>query len=490
MSVQILINVTPMETRVAFLEQGRLQEIMLERTAGRGIVGNIYKGKVVRILPGMQAAFVDIGRDKAGFLHASDIVRAPILEEGKPSASIPDIRQLLHDGQMIDVQVYKDPIGTKGPRLTTMLSLSSRYLVYMPGQERVGVSQKIQDETERERLRALLSGMIEEEATEGGYIVRTMAEGCDEAELSREVNYLQAAWQHFREQSKQHAKPGLVRSDLPLPLRVLRDIVSDEIEKILVDDQQVLGHLNEFANRFTPEMVEKLEFYKEDLPLFGNFGVDDEINKSLNRKVPLISGGYLVIDQTEAMTTIDVNTGAFVGHRNLEDTIVKTNLEAAFSIARQLRLRNLGGIIIVDFIDMVDEEHQREVLRVFEKALAKDRARTSICSISSLGLVEMTRKRTSQSLEQMMCEPCHICEGRGSIKSVETVCYDILREVCAYFSVTQFEKLLVVAATSVIERLLDEESRYITGIEEELGRPIEFRVETDYTQEQYDIVPV
>ena len=490
MSVDILINVTAMETRVAFVEQGRLQEIMLERKSDRGIVGNIYKGKVVRILPGMQAAFVDIGRDRAGFLHATDIVRMPLEEDGQAVESTPDIRQLLHDGQIITVQVYKDPIGTKGPRLTTMLSLSSRYLVFMPGQQRIGVSQKIVDEAERDRLRELITRLSADQSVAGGFIVRTLAEECDETELAKEISYLQMAWQHLESEVKKHTSPGLVHQDLPLSLRVLRDIAGDDIDKIMVDDDAVLGQLKEFVTRFTPDMKTTLELYQEEMPLFSNFGLDDEINKALDRKVPLISGGYLVIDQTEAMTTIDVNTGAFVGHRNLEDTIVKTNLEAAFSIARQLRLRNLGGIIIVDFIDMDDAEHQREVLRVFEKSLARDRARTTICEISSLGLVEMTRKRTSQSLEQMMCVPCEVCEGRGSIKSVETVSFDILREISAYFSLTQFEKLLVVASTTVIEHLLDEASEYITGIEEELGRPIEFRVETAYTQEQYDIVPL
>ncbi|MGV6807585.1 MAG: ribonuclease G [bacterium] len=490
MAIEILINVMPMETRVALVEQGRTQEILLERTESRGVVGNIYKGKVIRVLPGMQAAFVDIGRDKAGFLHASDIVHSPVSENGEERKAEPDIRQLVHEGQSLVVQVYKDPIGTKGPRLTTQLSISSRYLVYMPDETHLGVSQKIDEEEERQRLRDLVAALVEREQAGGGYIIRTVAEGVEEREFADDIRYLQSSWKHIRAIASETRKKGLIFEDLPLHLRVLRDIPSDDLEKIRVDSADVVAQLVRFAERFNPEVVSRIQLHDEEMPLFNLYAVDDEINKSLLRKVPLISGGYLVIDQTEAMTTIDVNTGAFVGHRNLEDTIFKTNMEAAFAIARQLRIRNLGGIIIVDFIDMLDEEHQREVLRVFEKALAKDRAKTAISAVSSLGLVEMTRKRTSESLEHLLCETCPVCEGRRHIKSVTTVCYDILRDIAAYFSLTQFEKMLVVASPVVIERLLDEEAQYVAEMEEEIGRPIEFRSESAYNQEQYDIVPV
>jgi ribonuclease G len=497
MSSEILINITPMETRVALVENGVLQEVSVEREKNRGIVGNIYKGKVVRVLPGMQAAFVDIGLEKAGFLHVDDLRE---MEDGTEAGL--DVRQYLRDGQSIVVQVIKDPISTKGARLSTKLSVSSRYLVYMPYEEHIGISQRIEDESERLRLREQLDQAIENvgriegvdsiDSSEvgGGYILRTAAEGVDSEELTREVGFLQQLWRHVSETAKMVEAPALVYKDLPIFLRVLRDMANPQIEKVKIDSQKNYQKLCDFSRRFNPEMLSILEYYCSDRPLFYLHGVEDEITRALEKTVPLKSGGSLVIEQTEAMTTVDVNTGAFVGRRNLEETTYKTNLEAASTIARQLRLRNLGGIIIIDFIDMKDPEHRRQVMRALEKALSRDRAKTTIVSVSALGLVEMTRKRSSESLGRTLCQPCPVCEGKGRLKSAETTCYEIFRDVLREARTFECEKFLVLAAQVVIDRLLDEESSHVADLEEFVGKTLEFQVESAYSQEQFDIIPV
>ncbi len=498
MNSEILVNITPMETRVALVENGVLQEVAVERTRRRGMVGNIYRGKVARVLPGMQAAFVDIGLDKAGFLHADDIVSAPWLER-PDNGDGHDIRQLVREGQMVVVQVIKDPIGGKGARLTSRLSISSRYLVYMPDVDHVGISQRIDGEEERERLRQLLSSAIDalpvdecpsRDAGRHGYILRTVAEGAGREDLHGDLVFLHRLWSLVQERIRGGRDIACLYEDLPLSLRALRDMLRPEVEKVRVDSREVFAAMQEFARQVNPEMVHLLEHYPGERPLFYLYSVEDEINRALARQVPLKSGGYLVIDQTEAMTTVDVNTGGFVGHTNLEETIFKTNLEAATALARQLRLRNLGGIIIIDFIDMADPEHRRQVLRTLEKALERDRAKTGITTVSQLGLVEMTRKRTSESLGQLLCEPCPVCEGRGRLKSAETVCYDIMREILRESRAFECERLLVLASQVVVDRLLDEDSSNVADLEEFIGRPIQFRVENLYSQEQYDIIPV
>ncbi|MBB3169164.1 ribonuclease G [Simiduia aestuariiviva] len=492
MSEELLINVAPTETRVALVENGVLQEVYIERPQRRGLVGNIYKGKVVRVLPGMQAAFVNIGLERAGFIHAADI--APLDENGMESRQleVPDIRNLVHEGQTLVVQVTKDSIGTKGARLTTHLSISSRYLVYMPKTEHIGISTRIEEETERDRLKQLVERAIAENNGEGkgGFIVRTVAEVATEAEILADVPFLYHLWNNLNASIAQAAVPSVLHEDLPLFLRTLRDLVKPNLEKIRVDSREVFGRMVEFATQYSPEIANLLEHYPGERPLFDLYGVEDELQRALETKVPLKSGGYLVIEQTEAMTTIDVNTGAFVGHRNLEETIFKTNLEAATMIARQLRLRNLGGIIILDFIDMKDSEHQRQVLRTLEKMMERDHAKTSITGVSELGLVEMTRKRTRESLGQVMCEPCPVCQGRGKLKSVETVCYELFREILREARSYENESFLVLGAQSVIDRLLDEESANVADLEEFIGRPVKFQVETLYSQEQYDIILV
>ena len=490
MSEEILINVTPRETRVAVVENGMLQEVHVERALRRGYVGNIYKGRVSRVMPGMQAAFVEIGLERAAFLHASDIVRAipALASEGAENGSSPQppISELVHEGQEIVVQVVKDPIGSKGARLTTHLSVPSRYLVLLPYAKVVGVSVRIEDETERARLKDIMQTLAAE--TTLGYIVRTNAEGQSSEALGEDVAYLGKLWQSLQERIVRAQVGERVYEDLSLPLRALRDLMRSAVEKVRVDSRECFDRTLDFAAQFMPELAERIEHYPGERPIFDLYGVEDEIQRALKKEVPLKSGGYLVIDQTEAMTTIDVNTGAFLGHRNLEETVYKTNLEAAQAAARQLRLRNLGGIIIIDFIDMTDEEHKRQVLRMLEKTLANDHAKTTVYEMSPLGLVEMTRKRTVESLERQLCEPCPTCEGRGSVKTAETVTYEIFREITRAVRQFEAEKLLVLATPKVVARILDEESAAVAELEEFIGKTIRFQAEEHYAQEQYDVV--
>ncbi len=480
MSEEILINVTPQETRVAVVENGVLQEVHIERARNRGIVGNIYKGRAARILPGMQAAFVDIGRERTAFLHASDLFNG----NGPNTAPI---NERLREGQDVVVQVMKDPLGTKGARLTTQLTLPARYLVYMPHSKHIGISQKIGDDAERERLRNLVRAAMEE-GDEGGYILRTVAETVDEMEIQKDIRYLRRAWAACQERIDKAQLGEPIHEELPLALRAMRDLVRDEVEKIRIDSREFFGKAREFAHEFIPEVYERIEHYPGERPIFDLYSVEDEIQKALARKVPLKSGGYLIVDQTEALTTIDVNTGAFVGKHNLEETLFKTNLEAAQAIARQLRLRNLGGIILIDFIDMTDAEHKRLVLRAFEKALARDRTKTSLTEMSPLGLVELTRKRTRESLEHVLCQPCPVCQSRGVLKTAQTICYEIFREILREARLYGAAEYMVVAAPAVVDLLMDEEATSLLNLQEFIRRPIQLKVEPFYHQEQYDVV--
>ena len=490
MSEEILINVTPRETRVALVENGMLQEVHVERASRRGYVGNIYKGKISRVMPGMQAAFVEIGLDRAAFLHASDIVRlhSPLIAENGDAAPapIPSITELVRDGQEIVVQVVKDPIGTKGARLTTHLSIPSRYLVLLPYSKVLGVSVRIEDEAERQRLKDLLADVLGE--TRLGYIVRTNAEGESREALAEDIDYLGKLWTAVLENIGRSKVGERIYEDLSLPLRALRDLMRPSIEKVRIDSRESLERAQRFVQQFMPELAERVEHYPGERPIFDLYGVEDEIQKALRKEVPLKSGGYLIVDQTEAMTTIDVNTGAFLGSRNLEETVFRTNLEAAQAAARQLRLRNLGGIIIIDFIDMVDAEHQRQVLRQLQKSMTRDHAKATVYDMSPLGLVEMTRKRTTESLERQLCEPCPACAGRGSLKTAETVTYEIFREITR--AVRQFEaaRLLVIASPKVVARITDEESAAVAELEEFLGKSIRFQADEQYLQEQFDVV--
>jgi len=493
LSIEILVNIAPRETRAAVVENGVLQEIYLERTSRRGLVSNLYKGRVSRVLPGMQAAFVDIGLDRTAFLHAADIAGTPPdetvvgLSAASVSQQVEDIRRLVNQGDDILVQVIKDPIGTKGARLTTFVALPSRYLVYMPRGEGIGVSARIEDESERQRLKSAIVSLLPPGAL-GGYILRTAAQGVSIESLREDMAYLDKLWKHVRVRATETEPGTIVHEDLPLALRVLRDELSRGVSRVLVDSAREHAEMIAFAAAFMPDAATRIELYAGTRPIFDLHGIEEEIAKALERKVTLKSGGHLVIDQTESMTTIDVNTGAYVGHRNLEETIFRTNLEAAVAIARQLRLRNLGGIIIIDFIDMHDESHRRQVLAALERALAGDRAQTHIVSLSPLGLVEMTRKRTRESLEHLLCAPCPICEGRGFVKTPETVCNEIFREIVRQSRQFASRELLILAHQDVVDRLLDEESTTLAELEAQVARPIRLQVEGLYGVDQYDVV--
>jgi len=491
-SEEILVNITPQETRVAVLEAGQVQELVIERAASRGLVGNIYMGKVVRVLPGMQSAFVDIGLERAAFLHVADLwgqrrgASGANGETGKGEAGKP-IEKLLAEGQPVMVQVLKDPIGTKGARLSTQLSLAGRLLVYLPQDPHIGISQRIEDEAGRAALRDKLKELIPADE-KGGFILRTLAEGAGGEELRADIAYLRSLWRDLAERSLGAQPPRLLYQDLSLAQRVLRDMVSDHTAVVRIDSRENFQKLDAFAEAYMPGLRGRLEHYTGERPLFETFNVEQEIEKALARRVDLKSGGTLVIDQTEAMTTVDVNTGGFVGQRNFDDTVFKTNLEAAQAIARQLRLRNLGGIIVVDFIDMDSEEHRAGVLAEFRRALARDRTRLTVSGFTALGLVEMTRKRTRESLAHVLCEPCAACGGRGEVKTARTVCYEVLREILREARAFDAKEFRVLASPAVCDLFQEEESGALAMLSDFIGKSVSVQVETGYMQEQYDIV--
>lgn len=485
---EILINVTPRETRVAVIENGVLQELHIERTLSRGIVGNVYKGKVVRVLPGMQAAFVDIGLDKNGFLHAADIARNDPAFSGEPFKEIPPIQELVREGESVFVQALKDPIGSKGARLTTELSIPSRNLVFLPRGENIGISQKIESEDERERLRSVVQNCIDEQSLSGGFIIRTLAESASKEDIEHDILFQQRLWGLVSVAMKTVTPASLVHEDAPLVLRTMRDLVHENVEKIRIDSRETFDKALEFAQELIPEAVDLLEYYPGEQPLFGLYSVEDEIENAMSRKVMLKSGGDMVIDQTEAMTTIDVNTGSYVGRRNLEDTLFKTNLEAATEIAHQMRLRNLGGIIIVDFIDMQSKKHKKQVMAALETAISKDRVKINITDISPLGLVEVTRKRTRESLEHTLCETCPTCSGRGMVKTVQTVCYEILREILREDRQFKAQAYTIVASVEVVDLLLDEEASSLADLQDFIDRPISLQPDSHFQQQDYEIV--
>jgi ribonuclease G len=480
-SEEILINVTPQETRIAIIENGVVQELQIERSSSLGLVGNVYRGVVCRVLPGMQSAFVEMGLQRAAFLHAGDI-----LECGDSDAPLP-IQSVLHEGQSLMVQVIKEPIGTKGARLTTHISIAGRFLVYLPQQDHIGVSQRIEQESERELLRARLIGLLPENRV-GGYIIRTMSETATDEELLADIDYLTKTWAHIRAKSTTVPERSLIFQDLSLPMRVLRDVVCAGTEVVRIDSSETFQKLVDFANLYAITALDKLVHYQGERPLFDLYNIEQEIEKAMSRKVELKSGGYLIFDQTEALTTVDVNTGSFVSGKNLSDTIFKTNLEAAQTIARQLRLRNLGGIIIIDFIDMDEDTQRVTVLEELQKAVASDRSRIGVNGFTPLGLVEMTRKRTRESLAHVLCEPCSACQGRGEQKTAQTVCYEILRELLREARQFNARELRVLAAPKVIDMLLDEESQSLANLSDFIGKPISLQVETQYNQRSFDII--
>ncbi|MBU5616600.1 Rne/Rng family ribonuclease [Psychrobacter sp. TAE2020] len=547
MSEELLINVSPVESRVAVLDNGVLSEIYIERHHKLGLVGNIYLGTVVRVLPGMQAAFVEIGQSRTAFLHVNDMQREPrvlpttnkVLDKTNKdladdqsdsdkslsdtassdqsnSNQIPDISAVtlpvvsskdndtatvasksliqhrLHEGQRVLVQVTKDQLGSKGARLTTNVSLPSRYLVYLPSSDHIGISQRIDNEEERTRLKTELGSLMQTVNLQGGLIARTAAERVPVDKLEEDIYYLLQLWRTIcarKQEMKQHQSSELIYQELSLPLRSIRDLVHAGTEKVIVDNAQIYEQVCRFAKEFVPFIESHIVHYTAEPALFDVHRVEEDLRDALKRRVDLKSGGYLIIDQTEAMTTIDVNTGSYVGGRSLEDTVYKTNLEATHAIASQLRLRNLGGIIILDFIDMLEQEHKDDVLTSLREQLTQDYAKTNITQVSELGLVEMTRKRTRESLGQLLCEPCITCQGRGFVKTAETVCFEIFREImrCAR-TYNSPKKFTVVAHAAVIDLLLTSEADTVADLEYLLGRVITFEVENLYTQEQYDIV--
>jgi ribonuclease G len=488
----ILINWAPQETRVAVIENGAVQELHLERALERGLVGNIYLGKVARVLPGMQSAFVDIGLERAAFLHVADLHTVILQGKRHEDQALPPIERQIFEGQSLVVQVIKDPIGTKGARLSTQVSIAGRMLVHLPQDDHIGISQKIGSPETREALRQRMVALVgaPEDGGGGGFILRTNAEDAGDTELGDDIRYLRKTWSLVRQRATTQPAPSLLHQDLSLVERVLRDLVSERTQTVRIDSRMQFEALQSFATTYMPQVLTKLQHYRGERPIFDLFGIEEDLVRALGRRVELKSGGYLIIDQTEALTTVDVNTGGFVGARNFDDTIFKTNLEAAGAIARQLRLRNLGGIIIADFIDMTRDDHRQAVLAEFRKELGRDRTRTTVSGFSALGLVEMTRKRTRESLAHVLCQPCPACEGRGQIKTPRTVCYDILREILREARQFNPREFRVLAAPEVIEMLLDEESVHLAGLSEFIGKPISLRAEPTINPGQYDVVLV
>lgn len=489
---QILVNVTPQETRVAIVQHGALQELHIERSSTRGIVGNVYLGKVVRVLPGMQSAFIDIGLERAAFLHVADLWEHRAFnhhQSRQPGQQQPPppIEKMLFEGQSLIVQVSKDPLGTKGARLTTQISLAGRMLVHLPQDPHIGVSQRIEDEREREELRNKVASVLPED-NQGGFIVRTHAEEATTEELIADVQYLRRRWAEVIGLTRTKPTPSLIYQDLSMEERVVRDLVSADTQSILIDSKEALKKLQEFSETYAPEVKDRLQLHQGERPLFEMYNIEEELQRALGRRVDLKSGGYLIIDQTEALTTVDVNTGGYVGARNFDETIFKTNLEAAQAIARQLRLRNLGGIVVIDFIDMHSEDHKSQVLAELNKALARDRARTTVTDFSTVGLVEMTRKRTRESLAHILCEPCPACDGRGQVKTPQTVCYEIMREIIRESKQFNPREFRILANPAVIDLFLEEEAQHLGMLEEFIGKPITLQVDSLFVQEHYDII--
>ncbi len=502
MSEELLINVSEFETRVALVRDGGVEEIHLARADGYSLTGNVYLGRVVRIVPGMQAAFVDIGLDRPGFLHASDIEDLRGVAEGE-APEPQDIRKLLHDNQRLLVQITKDPISSKGARLSTHIAIASRHLVYMPYTAHIGISQRIEVESERERLRELIAAARTELGEPAGFIARTAAESVDNRAIMTDLKLLSRIWRRVLEKRSAIDSPQCVYQEIPLHVRIVRDLAGPTLSVVRIDEQQTYERVKEYVDEFMPEVADRVQRYADARPLFERFGLDDELARALHKKVALRCGGYLIIEQTEAMVTIDVNTGGYLGGDNLEETVYRTNLEAAQAIPRQLRLRNLGGIIVIDFIDMSDPEHQRQVLRALEKACQADPARMRIEGFSSLGLVQMSRKRTRVSLVQQMCEPCARCDGMGYVATAQTTCIEIFRAISQDAvsrcrpgrpgeagPVADGGEYLIRAPEAVVDRLLDEDADQLANLGRIIGRDVRIQVEPSYGSGQFDLVLV
>jgi ribonuclease G len=505
MGMEIAINATKEETRVAVLENRVVTELYIDRRKSLGIVGNVYKGKVVKVLPGMQAAFVDIGHDRAAFLYVADVTTSPeefappMEDESEDDETIeyetgaqphrrsghPSIEELLQEGQEILVQVTKDPLGTKGPRVTTYVSLPGRYLVFMPNINHVGISRRIGSAAERSRLRELILSLRKPNS---GYIIRTVSEGLSDEEFRSDIEFLDRLWKSIHEKKDRLTAPSLVHNDLDLVFRTIRDLFTHRVDRLVLDSKIEYERIIDFVGSYLPNLSGRVELYSGEEPLFESLHIEMEVSKALGRKVWLKSGGYIIIDHTEALTVVDVNTGRFVGKRHLEDTILKTNLEAVKEIAYQIRLRNIGGIIIIDFIDMERERNRDKVYNAFYEALSRDRARSRILRISELGLVEMSRERTREDLLRALCEPCHYCEGRGYTKSPSTVCYELFREIRKTGSTHRDRKIIIGVHPEVANLLYDQERQGVEELEREFHKKIIIKADSNLHVEQYDIV--
>jgi ribonuclease G len=507
MGSEIIINTTSHETRVALLENNTVAELYVEREKDKGIVGNIYKGIVTKILPGMQAAFVDMGLKRAGFLYVSDVEpleegeslekfveeeRAVdpeklLAEKGPQGRRVPlaPIEDLLEEGQEILVQVSKEPIGSKGARVTSYITLPGRYLVFMPMVDHVGVSRRIAQEEERQRLKEIVR---EAKPPEVGFIVRTVSEGVDQPEILSDMTFLTKLWEDVQKKASSTPAPALVHPDLNILLRTVRDLFTSDVDRLILDDPHDYETCLEFVRSYLPHLEPKLEFYQGKEPMFDAYGVELEIERALGRRIWLKSGGYIVIDPTEALVAVDVNTGRFVGKRNPEETILQTNMEATKEIVYQLRLRNIGGIIIIDFIDMERDESREKVYNALLNALRSDRSRTRILQFSELGLVEMTRKRVRESLGRVLCQPCPYCDGRGTIKSATTVSYEILREIRRSAEASPRRKIMVRLHPLVVDRLFDEAQGFLESLEEQFQKQIVIKGDYDLHEEQYEVM--
>jgi ribonuclease G len=515
MTSEILVNSNNREIRVALTENNLLAELFIEHRTNKGIVGNIYKGKITKVLPGMQVAFVDMGLDKAGFLCANDVNVTKVHEGGKKNweidtnnltSSSPEeevsssnkdlpigkvnhlvpIQDLLEEGQEIIVQVTKNPLGTKGARITNYIGLPGRYLVYLPTANETFVSRRIEDESERERLKIILQ---ETGNPEQGYIVRTAGQYCEKNDFTLDLVFLHRLWDNLQKKLVTTPPCNILYEDLNLTFRSIRDLFTNDVSRILVDSEVEYQSCLEFCESYLPHIHNKVELYQQSSPIFDHFGIETEINRALDRKVWLKSGGYILIDETEALVAIDVNTGKYVGHSNPEETILKTNLEAVKEVVCQLRLRNIGGIIIVDFIDMLKEESKETVWNVLTQSLKGDRSRTKILKISELGLVEMTRKRARESLAQTLCTPCSYCDGKGHNKSPTTICNEIIRSVERLGSSNYLNRKNVeIEVHPCIHKIfLEEESSFLEQAEQEYGLDIKFLENHELHQEKYNI---
>ncbi|MGH7204945.1 MAG: Rne/Rng family ribonuclease [Nitrospiraceae bacterium] len=500
MGQEIAISITREETRVAVLDNGVVTDLYVDRAKQKDFVGNIYKGKVVKVLPGMQAAFVDIGLERAAFIHVSDLSvdtepgdtlvdsdeddKGPEVPRPRRQTTRP-IEQLLQEGQELMVQISKGPIGTKGPRVTTYVSLPGRSLVFMPNVDHIGVSRRIPKEEERARLKEIMKRL---RRPGYGYIVRTVSEGVKEDDLRSDVEFLDVLWQDALKKREELPAPSLLHSDLTLTFRVVRDLFTKKVERLLIDSKEEYEAVKDFVHRVLPEQTNRIHYYDKEESLFDHLGIEMEISRALNRKVWLKSGGHIVVDHTEAMTVIDVNTGRYVGKRDQEETILRNNLEAVKEIAYQIKLRGIGGIIIIDFIDMEREKNREKVYQALVDAMASDKARTRISRISDLGLVEISRERVREDLLRTMSEPCHYCEGRGYTKSPTTVAYEVFREIRRIGRLSDEQKIVVCAHPSVAGLFQDEEHQGIEDLEREYGVKIIVKADLTLHLEQYDIV--